>query len=58
MRKKQAPVQILVRGLLYGDTLPNREGQPAIRAFTPQVMNEDAAMNAMRPICNQGVHHG
>jgi hypothetical protein len=44
--------------LLCGDTFPNREGQPAIRAFTPQVMNEDAAMSAMRTICNQGAHHG
>ncbi len=44
--------------LLCGGTFPNREGQPAIRAFTPQVMNEDAAMSAMRTICNQGVHHG
>jgi hypothetical protein len=44
--------------LLCGDSFPSREGQPAIRAFTPQVMNEDAAMNAMRTICNQGVHHG
>lgn len=44
--------------LLYGDSFPSREGQPAIRAFTPQVVNEEAAMAAMRTICTQGVHHG
>lgn len=44
--------------LLYGDTFPSREGQPSLRVFTPQVVNEEAAMAAMRTICNHGAHHG
>jgi hypothetical protein len=44
--------------LLHGDSFPNREGQPVIRAFTSQVLNEESAMTAMRTICNQGAHHG
>jgi len=44
--------------LLCGDSFPDGAGEPALRIFTSQVVNEDAAMSAMRTICNQGVHHG
>jgi hypothetical protein len=44
--------------LLCGDSFPDGAGQSVLGIFTARVVNEDAAMTAMRTICNQGVHHG
>ncbi|SFK55931.1 protein of unknown function [Desulfomicrobium apsheronum] len=44
--------------LLHGESFPDTESIPALKPFTARIVNEDAAVAAMRNICTQGGYRG
>ena len=44
--------------LLHGESFPDTESFPGLKPFTARIVNEDAAVAAMRNICTQGGYRG